>query len=106
MPKEVDNSNILIQTKERLYNPCNFYISNLNIEAESQDYGAFRFVLNGKKIIFREAKITPTKTGQFVTLWKRNLENKIQPFAENDDFDFVVISTKTDANLGQFVFPK
>ena len=63
-------------------------------------------MLNGKKIIFREAKITPTKTGQFVTLWKRNLENKIQPFAENDDFDFVVISTKSNANLGQFVFPK
>jgi len=52
-------------------------LAHLQKEEESDEYSAFRFSLNNKKICYREAKITPTKTGQFVTLWKRNVSGII-----------------------------
>ncbi len=57
--------------------------------------------------MFRQAKITPTKIGQFVTLWKRNsIKNVIEPFEVSDDIDLFVINVKTENRFGQFVFPK
>ena len=56
--------------------------------------------------MYRRAKITPTKTGQFVTLWKRTKNGPIQPFDSNDEIDLVVIDTPSANRLGQFVFPK
>ncbi|ESU20045.1 protein of unknown function UCP032285 [Flavobacterium cauense R2A-7] len=73
---------------------------------ESAEYDACRFQLNGLKIVFRSAKTTPTKIGQFVTLWKRKQAGPIQPYEVSDDFDLVVINAKTDTHFGQFVFPK
>lgn len=95
-----------LEIKVNLFDKCNFEISNFEIEKESQDYSACKFQVNNHKIVFREAKITPTKIGQFVTLWKRNNSNIIQPFTENDIFDFVIIYTKTATNFGLFLFPK
>src|SRR5690606_24231349 len=46
------------------------------------------------------------KTGQFVTIWRRNKEGITQPFDFNDNFDFVIITTRCAENLGQFIFPK
>lgn len=57
-------------------------------------------------IRFRIAKTTPTKVGQFVTLWKREEKSPIQPYDINDPFDFFVISTRKDNQFGQFIFPK
>ncbi|WP_396192585.1 MepB family protein [Flavobacterium sp.] len=96
----------LVETSKLVFEKIDLQISNLLIEKESQDYCAAQFELNNLKIIFREAKITPTKIGQFVTLWKRIEENPIQPFASSDDFDLVIINTNTPTNSGQFVFPK
>lgn len=96
----------LEETSKLVFEKLDLQISNLHIEKESQDYFAAQFELNNLKIIFREAKITPTKIGQFVTLWKRIGENPIQPFATSDDFDLVIINTNTAANSGQFIFPK
>lgn len=96
----------LEETSKLVFEKIDLYISNLLIEKESQDYSAAQFELNNLKIIFREAKITPTKIGQFVTLWKRMEEKPIQPFSSSDDFDLVIINTNTPTNSGQFVFPK
>jgi hypothetical protein len=41
------------------------------LERESLEYAACSFKLNSMSVKFRVAKITPTKIGQFVTLWKR-----------------------------------
>lgn len=96
----------LEETSKLVFEKLDLQISNLQIEKESQDYFAAQFELNKLKIIFREAKITPTKVGQFVTLWKRIDENPIQPFSISDDFDLVIINTNTPINFGQFIFPK
>ncbi|MCR6642696.1 MAG: MepB family protein [Sporocytophaga sp.] len=75
-------------------------------EPESAEYGACQLTINKRGIIFRVAKTTPTKSGQFVTIWKRVDNGPIQPFDILDDFDLMVISTRKDKLLGQFVFPK
>ena len=91
---------------ELVFKSCNQIITDLEPEAGSQEYGAHRFKLNDKKIIFRVAKITPTKTGQFVSIWKRNEQGITAPFNHKDEVDFLLIVTKKTAQLGLFVFPK
>ncbi|TRX36699.1 MepB family protein [Flavobacterium restrictum] len=98
---------ILTETKKILFDSCGFELSNVVVEKESSDYGAHRLGVNGLKIVLRQAKITPTKTGQFVTLWKRKTKKSpIEPFEISDDIDLFVINVKTKSNFGQFVFPK
>lgn len=92
--------------KEMVYDLCNFEFKNLLVNIESIEYGACTFELESKKILHRVSKITPTKNGQFVTLWKRNQNGKTEPFDLNDDIDFIIITARKDDNLGQFIFPK
>ena len=96
----------LLLAKELLYDSCTFDFRNLQKEKESAEYEAYSFQLNNKSILFRTAKITPTKIGQFVTLWKRIGHGPIQPFDYKDEVDLIVISVRKDYSTGQFVFPK
>ena len=90
----------------KAYDKCGWGITNFDIEPESREYEACKFQLNGLQIISRTAKITPKKIGQFVTLWKRNEDGIIEPYTENDQFDFVCVNVAFENNSGQFVFPK
>jgi hypothetical protein len=92
--------------KELVYDKCGFVLTNLKLNSESVEYGACSFRLDGQRIEHRVSKITPTKTGQFVTIWKRNINGITEPFDILDDIDFVVITSKSEANIGQFIFPK
>lgn len=75
-------------------------------EAESAEYGACRLAIDGRSVVFRIAKTTPTKAGQFVTLWKRPTPNaEIAPLDSNDDVALVVVSVCEAPHRGQFVFP-
>lgn len=68
-------------------------LENLAIEKESREYFAHNFELNKQKVKFRMAKITPTKTGQFVTIWKRNENGITEPHNVDDEFEFYLIAT-------------
>lgn len=109
MPKSswaaVDISNDLIVAKELVFDPLGFECTNLVAEKESSEYGAFSFQLDKLSIKFRTAKITPTKVGQFVVLWKRIGKGPIQPF-DASDLDFAIISVRDKKRFGQFIFPK
>lgn len=83
-----------------------FEFSNPEFEEESNEYWACRFEINDQKVIYRKAKITPTKIGQFVTLWKRTSQGPIAPFYIDDKFDFVIIVVAKENAFGLFVFPK
>lgn len=96
----------LVATIKLIYVPTDLKYSRLIKEIESEEYGAYSFQLNELIIRFRIAKTTPTKVGQFVTLWKRAGKGPIQPYDINDPFDFFVISTRKDNQFGQFIFPK
>lgn len=96
----------LNQIKTEVYDKCSLEIKSFEIEQESKVYDAFRFELNGRSIIYRNAKITPKKVGQFVTFWKRHANGAIEPFDEFDHIDFYVVTVQTETKFGQFVFPK
>jgi hypothetical protein len=104
--KEKQINSELLQVKELVYDKCNFEFSNLVIDSESAEYQACSFKLNSFQIIHRLSKITPTKIGQFVTIWKRNDKGITAPFDVSDNFDFIIITSKSGEKLGQFVFPK
>ncbi|MCA0430457.1 MAG: MepB family protein [Bacteroidetes bacterium] len=91
---------------ELVYNKCGFNLTNLILNKESVEYEACSFKLNEKVIQYRVSKITPTKTGQFVAIWKRNKNGLTEPFNDLDDFDFIIITSKSENNFGQFIFPK
>lgn len=109
-----ENTSILLNSihsdlkvvKALVYDKCGFDLTNLKQNLESVEYGACSFVLDGKIIQQRISKITPTKTGQFVTIWKRNKDGITEPFDNSDDFDFVIITARNEDKFGQFIFPK
>lgn len=95
----------LLATKDLVYKPLNFHNSIPQIEADNAEYGAYFFILQGRRVKFRVAKITPTKIGQFVTVWKR-VGKQTQPYDALDPFDLLVICTRRGDLFGQFVLPK
>ncbi|MBF4492674.1 MepB family protein [Flavobacterium sp. MR2016-29] len=103
---ELQISKDLLLLKQFIFDSFEFDCTQPQPEAESKEYSAYRFSFNKKNICYREAKITPTKTGQFVTLWKRNKSGIIEPFDFSDEIDFVIVSVRKETLLGQFIFPK
>lgn len=103
---EIIIPNALSESKHLLFDKCDFVLLDPLAEKESTEYNAYQFQLNNLKVVFRTAKITPTKIGQFVTLWKRIGSGPIQPFDFSDAVDLFVVNVKSDNRFGQFVFPK
>ena len=96
----------LIAAIQDVYKPAGMQLTDLPLrEAESAEYGASRFGLDGHTIVFRVAKTTPTKIGQFVTIWKRpSSGSTIAPLDVDDGVAFVVVSVSDATHRGQFVF--
>ncbi len=102
---QLSQSNLSV-FQEHLYEKCGLELKNLKLHSESIEYGACSFELNDFKIEYRVSKITSTKTGQFVTIWKRNSDRITAPFDVEDDLDFIIITSKSEDKIGQFIFPK
>lgn len=103
----------LIFANTTIYQHLAWSLTNFRREDESSEYDACRFVLDGKRIVFRASKITPKKVGQFVTLWQRpehitSKNKKPLPTAlsVHDNFDLVIVSTLEGKHAGQFIFDK
>ncbi|NHZ36045.1 MepB family protein [Massilia rubra] len=94
-----------LRVLQRAYDTHGLAWSAPRHEAESADYAAASFEVDALRVRFRVAKITPTKVGQFVTLWKRIGAGPIQPFDDTDAVDLFVVSTRDGERFGQFVFP-
>ena len=84
----------------------NLSISNLEKDAECDEYIGYNFNVNEFFIKFRKAKITPKKVGQFVTLWQRNNENQTEPFSVNNQFKLYIIAVEDADKRGFFIFSK
>ncbi|WP_246837304.1 MepB family protein [Salinibacterium sp. UTAS2018] len=54
---------------------------------------------------FRVAKLTPTKPGFFVTVWRRDTDGTTQPFPSDDGTQHLVVATRDSNGFGAFVFP-
>ncbi|WP_339057501.1 MepB family protein [Candidatus Regiella endosymbiont of Tuberolachnus salignus] len=76
-------------------------------EVESAEYGACRLDIEGKTVLFRVANTTPTKIGQFVTVWQRQAsEGEIAPFDYHDPIDFIMVYVFEHQHCGLFIFNK
>ncbi len=91
--------------QERFLTPLGRTVANIEREHESAEYGAIRFEMDGKTCLYRQAKHTPKKIGQFVTLWKRPTpSSEIAPFDRTDGIDQVFIFVYEHTRLGVFIF--
>ncbi|MEY8760719.1 MepB family protein [Chryseobacterium tongliaoense] len=97
---------IINRIENSVFKALQLELSNLTADPESEEYSGHNFLLNTFIIKFRKAKITPTKNGQFVTLWRRNSAGKTEPFTSSDHFDFYIIATEQNNSSGFFIFPK
>ncbi len=75
-------------------------------EDESSEYKAHFFKIENKSVRYRMAKITPTKIGQFVTIWKRNSNKITCPYDSSDKIDFLMVAVEFKKKSGLFIFPK
>jgi hypothetical protein len=96
----------VIENQNSLYDMWGSKVKNFIAENESSEYYAHSYLLGTKNIKFRIAKKTPTKTGWFVTMWKRNPNGIIAPYESTDQLDLFVINIVDRNRIGQFVFPK
>jgi hypothetical protein len=96
----------LITAIRNVYKPAGIRVTNAaQRETESSEYSACRLELNGYTIAFRVAKTTPTKIGQFVTIWKRSApSNTIAPLDIRDGITFVIVNVFDAIHRGQFIF--
>lgn len=74
----------------RAYAGCHFSVTN--------DSGS------ATRVVFRSAKVTPTKAGLFVTLWKRDAAGITRPYTAKDAIDEFWISVETNTGCGVFRF--
>lgn len=80
-------------------------IKNIVFHDANANYSACEITINNKKTCFRKGKITPTKSGHFVSLWKYSDKSNI-PYDINDDYDLYVFEIEYDKDkLGYFIFP-
>lgn len=96
----------LLAAIDEIYVPAGLAVTQAPwCEAEGADYGASRFALDGQIVAFRIAKTTPTKLGQFVTLWKRPTpDSEIAPLDLADGISRVVVHVMDKNHQGQFIF--
>lgn len=99
------NSFRLLQ--EQFLTPLGKTATNIEREEESAEYGAVRFTMDGQICLYRQAKHTPKKIGQFVTLWKRlKPSSEIVPFDCEDGIGRVIIFADEHPRFGVFVFQR
>lgn len=93
--------------RHTIFDRLGLHITDLDKDAECEDYSGYNFRLGQLSIKFRKAKITPKKTGHFVTLWKRNPHTtETEPFASTDPFEFFIIAAEDKNRQGFFFFSK
>ncbi|MFK8907860.1 MepB family protein [Streptomyces sp. YS-3] len=95
----------LMAAKGLVYDPSGFVCTRPVPEPESAEYAAHEFTVDGLSVRFRVARTTPTKVGQFVTVWQRSAQGPIRPFDADDGVGLFVISSRDSGHFGQFVFP-
>jgi hypothetical protein len=79
--------------------------SSLAVETDNADYGAVLCRFRQLSVRFRVGKVTPTKVGLFVTVWRRSRHGSTEAFPAEESIDVLVISAREGSRFGIFVFP-
>ncbi|EIM05360.1 hypothetical protein A1A1_16600 [Planococcus antarcticus DSM 14505] len=97
----------LSYVSKMIYEPHELMLTSIQEKKQNSTYGAGTFQLSFRTVRFRVANTTPTKTGQFVAFWKKDENNKNQPYSYEEAPDLLVVTVcKNDTEFGQFIFPK
>lgn len=80
--------------------------SPAKVEADNSEYGAAISKIGRSPVRFRVGKLTPTKVGLFVTVWRRSLGGSTEPLPAEEDIDVLVVCVREDSRVGAFAFPK
>lgn len=86
--------------------PSALAMSQRQPDLDGLEYDGVTFGVAGRRIIGRSARVTPTKNGLFVALWRRASDGGTRPLAESDPFDVVAVATRDAAGFGAFIFSK
>lgn len=95
----------LLLVKAAVYDPAGFDCSEAVLDADSSDYGGASFSMDGRQIISRSGRLTPTKNGLFVTVWMRAADGQTRPFEPGDGVDSLAVTAREGSHFGQFIFP-
>ncbi|MBC9943841.1 MepB family protein [Leucobacter sp. cx-328] len=68
-------------------------------EEQNTDYESGRVEIDGQWWRIRTARITPTKPGAFVAVWRRNAAGETEPFTDTDACVGLLVFV-TDTNAG------
>ena len=122
---------VLNLVNDLIYVPSKLVITDIKEESQNSEYAAGQFTLASdlaiKTVLFRAARITPSKVGQFVTFWEKSRSGTNQPYLYSEAPDLLIITvckdksfndkgskadnfknniSKNDSIFGQFIFPK
>lgn len=84
--------------------PLGLDCSEVVPDPEAREYAGHTLRLGTKQVVFRVAKTTPTKAGQFVTLWQRSVNGPIRPFGEAGRYGLFLVAARHDERRGLFIF--
>ncbi|MFB7718883.1 MepB family protein [Nocardia sp. NPDC056100] len=94
-----------IAEASRLFERLGVEFSGAVPEATNSEYGACVAEIGCGTARFRVGKLTPTKVGLFVAVWRRAADGSTEPFAAEDGTDVVVVTVREGKRFGEFVFP-
>lgn len=75
-------------------------------EEQGSDYEAGQVTLDSGKWRIRAARITPTKPGAFVAVWRRSLSGATEPFDTSDDCVGLMVFVVEAGRFGVFMFTR
>lgn len=71
-------------------------LENIVIETQNAEYNGVTFDFNEEKYRFRTGKITPKKKGAFVVMWKKDENNKNEPYHVDNFPDYLCVIIEDD----------
>lgn len=74
-------------------------------EPDNAEYGAMVCGVGSSTMRIRVGKVTPTKVGLFVSVWRRAADGSTEPFPVESDVDALVVVAREGDRYGAFVFP-
>lgn len=75
-------------------------------EEQGSDYEAGRILIDGASWRIRTARITPTKPGAFVAVWRRSADGTTEPFDDADDCAGLLVFVSDGPRFGAFRFDR
>ncbi|MDJ0319907.1 MepB family protein [Pseudarthrobacter sp. PS3-L1] len=77
----------------------------IHVEEQNSDYESGVARIGTEEWRIRTARITPTKPGAFVTVWKRGEDGSTRPFTADESMSGLLVFVEEHERFGVFQFP-